>query len=433
MPLRTPRLTFAGFSTTPVPFTRPHSHVLPEVINYIMRLDPLGTGTNGEFEDILKVAVAAMVDVTIVGAPEPLLHRVERDEEDTHAIVGTLWTVSIPGATLTVRRDLERLYFEYIPGDIQHRIMYEYSVYDDCPENLDDVVKHTIISPKAMSVNFSTAYDMVSLCNVLRAFLNHTIYVGIHGDAATDYLETAGSDLCHMFLFRRALHATGVDYRAEKIKMDDVDHIVNEINNGAYSDHDGFPFMEMTVDDSMNDDNQSVKTHWPMRTAWRIWSIKIAQFTTATLVAHTLPGDTDQHSTVAFGGLIFDGDYACWYTPLVNPYRGRNDTVATQLDMLALLHVLASCEDEHVRDALERNVNFLDRLDHKEADWIDSFPWGVVNLVHERALENCRAENSPRDKNLIQLMKRVNKISISMAGGSGTGTDDEDANGGEEA
>lgn len=426
MPLRTPRLTFAGFSTTPVPLTRPYSHVLPEVINYIMRLDPLSTGTNGEFEDILKVAVAAMVDVTIVGAPEPLLHRVERDEEDTQPIVGTLWTVSIPGATLAVRRDLEHLYFEYIPGDIQHRVMCEYSVYDDHPENLDEVVEHTIIAPEALSVNFSTTYDMVSLCNVLRAFLNHTVYVGIHGDEATDYLEGTGSELCHMFLLRRALHATGVDYRAEKIKMDDVDHIVNEINNGAYSAHDGFPFMEMTVDDSTNDDNQSVKTHWPMRTAWRIWSIKIAQFVTATLVAHTLPGDTDEHSTVAFGGLIFDGDYACWYTPLVNPYRGRADRVATQLDMLALLHVLASCEDEHVRDALERNVNFLDRVGHKEADWIDGFPWGVVNLVHERALENCRAENSPRTRDLTQLMERVDEIVRSMANPDTASKDGED-------
>lgn len=426
MPLRMPRLTFAGFSTTPVPLTRPHSHVLPEVINYIMRLAPLSTGTNGEFEDVLKVAVAAMVDVTIVGAPEPLLHRVERDEEDTQPIVGTLWTVSIPGATLAVRRDLERLHFEYIPGDIQHRVMCEYSVYDDHPENLDEVVEHTIIAPEALSVNFSTAYDMVSLCNVLRAFLNHTVYVGIHGDEATDYLEGTGGELCHIFLFRRALHATGVDYRAEKIKMDDVDHIVNEINNGAYSDHDGFPFMEMTVDDNMHDDNQSVKTHWPMRTAWRIWSIKIAQFVTATLVAHTLPGDTDEHSTVAFGGLIFDGEHACWYTPLVNPYRGRADRVATQLDMLALLHVLASCEDEHVRDALERNVNFLDRVGHKEADWIDSFPWGVLNLVRERALENCRAENSPRTRDLTQLMERVDEIVRSMANPDTASTDGED-------
>ena len=426
MPLRTPRLTFAGFSTTPVPLTRTHSHVLPEVINSIMRLAPLGTGTNGEFENILKVAVAAMVDVTIVGAPKPLLHRVERDEEDTQPIVGTLWTVSIPGATLTVRRDLERLYFEYIPGDIQHRVMCEYSVYDDHTENLDEVVEHTIIAPEAMSVNFSTAYDMVSLCNVLRAFLNHTVYVGIHGDEATDYLESAGGELCHMFLFRRALHATGVDYRAERIKMDDVDHIVNEINNGAYSDHDGFPFMGMEYEDDMHGENQAVKTHWPMRTAWRIWRIKIAQFVTATLVAHTLPGDTDQNSTVAFGGLIFDGDYACWYTPLVNAYGGRADRVATQLDMLALLHVLACCEDEHVCDALERNVNFLDRLDHKEQDWIDSFPWGVVNLVHERALENCRAENSPRAKDLTKLMERVDEIARSRANANNASADGED-------
>lgn len=426
MPLRTPRLTFAGFSMTPVPLTRPHSHVLPEVINSIMRLAPLGTGTNGEFEGILKVAVTAMVDVTIVGAPKPLLHRVERDEEDTQPIVGTLWTVSIPDATLTVRRDLERLYFEYIPGNIQHRVMCEYSVYDDHPENLDEVVEHTIIAPETISVNFSTTYDMVSLCNVLRAFLNHTVYVGIHGDEATDYLESTGGELCHMFLFRRALHATGVDYRAERIKMDDVNHIVNEINNGAYSDHDGFPFMEMTVDDNTHDENQTVKTHWPMRTAWRIWRIKIAQFVAATLVAHTLPGDTDQNSTVAFGGLIFEGDYACWYTPLANPYGGRSDRVATQLDMLALLHVLACCENEHVCDALERNVNFLDRLDHREADWIDSFPWGVVNLVHERALENCRAENSPRTRDLTQLMERVDEIVRSRANADTASTDDED-------
>lgn len=100
---------------------------------------------------------------------------------------------------------------------------------------------------------------------------------------------------------------------------------------------------------------------------------------------------TSEYSCIGFGGLIYDAvsPSASWYTPLVS-HCPRTSRPADKFDVLALLHVLASCDSEAVLDALSHNVNFLDRLDHREADWEADFPRGWVNVEHEQAMNRAR-------------------------------------------
>ena len=149
------------------------------------------------------------------------------------------------------------------------------------------------------------------------------------------------------------------------------------------------------------------------------------------------PGVAREHSCVGFGGLISmtpSPPSLRWYTPLVNPYR-RAPRPADKLDVLALLHVLASCDSEDVLDALSHNVNFLDRLDHREDDWEAEFPRAWVNVEHEismkRARVACTGEAASLQESFMIVAKGVsdamdkaadtlNKLGIALT------SDDED-------
>ena len=132
--------------------------------------------------------------------------------------------------------------------------------------------------------------------------------------------------------------------------------------------------------------------HWPMASHWQTWTMKPSVSNALKLVLYAEPGVTSEHSCVGFGGLVYDtvSPSSSWYTPLVHPYH-RASRPADKLDVLALLHVLASCDSEAVLYALSHNVNFLDRRSHKEADWEADFPRGWVNVEHEIAMKNARA------------------------------------------
>lgn len=360
----------------------------------INSLTPLGTqpgrgGTNAEFERELEYALLDLHDDNA----SPLLHRLDHGDADTSPILETKWVVSIPGATLTVRRDFEHLHFEYIPAEMTIRVVREYSVYDDVDDEAESgSVTDYRISKNAIATTFETAYSRIELYNVLRAFLHHTTYLWGVKDDATSHLEGNDTDLGKTWLFRRALRACSVNYTAAHIFFDDVDELVRDIHVGDYSQSPGEVFWGFTSEGSCHGDNPAVKVHWPLASHWQTWTMKPAVSIALKLVLYAEPGVTSEHSHVGFGGLVYDAisPSSRWYTPLVNPYP-RTTHPADKFDVLALLHVLASCDSEAVLDALSHNVNFLDRLDHREADWEADFPRGWVNVEHETAMKNARA------------------------------------------
>ena len=354
---------------------------------------PGAGGTNAEFERELEYALLDLHDDNA----SPLLHRLDHGDADTSPILETKWVVSIPGATLTVRRDFEHLHFEYIPREITRRVVYEHSVYD-YPEEYDaEAVAPRVteyrVSEDAIATTFETAYSRIELYNVLRAFLHHLEYTGTYcNDPATAHLEGNDTDLGKTWMFRRALRACRVHYDAAHIFFDDVDELVRDIYDGIYSMTPGDPFCGLTSEDSQHGDNPAVKVHWPVASHWQTWTMRPTGTVKLQLVMYAEPGVTSEYSYVGFGGLIYDAvsPSTSWYTPLVSPYPYMSRP-ADKLDVLALLHVLASCDSESVLDALSHNVNFLDRLDHREADWEADFPRGWVNVEHETAMKNARA------------------------------------------
>lgn len=399
MTLTPPHLSFTGRSTTPVPLTRELSESHKHTFNAIHYLTPLGVspgqgGTNAEFERELEYA---LLDLHADDA-SPLLHRLDHGTAGTSPVIQTTWVVSVPGATLTVRRDFESLFFEYIPGEMTRRVIREHSVYD-WPEDeyeAEDVAPRVTeyrVPEDAIATTFETSYDRVELYSVLRAFLHHLEYTGTYCNApATAHLEGNDTDLGKTWLFRRALRACRVHYDAASIFFDDVDELVRDVYKGRYSQSPGELMWGLTSENSQHGDNPAVKVHWPMASHWQTWTMKPAVSINLKLVLYAEPGVTSEHSPVGFGGLVYDttSPSSCWYTPLVYPYS-RSTRPADRLNVLALLHVLASCDNEAVLDALSHNVNFLDRKDHKEADWEADFPRGWVNVEHETAMKRARA------------------------------------------
>ena len=414
MTLTPPRLTFTGHSTTPVPLTASLSDAHNHTLETIKSLTPLGTqpgagGTNAEFE---RELVCALLDLHDDDA-SPLLHRLDHGDADTSPVIETRWVVSIPGATLTVRRDFEHLHFEYIPREITRRVGYEHSVYD-YPEEYDaEAVAPRVteyrVSEDAIATTFETAYSRIELYNVLRAFLHHLEYTGTYcNDPATAHLEGNDTDLGKTWMFRRALRACRVHYDAAHIFFDDVDELVRDIYDGIYSMTPGDPFCGLTSEDSQHGDNPAVKVHWPVASHWQTWTMRPTGTVKLQLVMYAEPGVTSEYSYVGFGGLIYDAvsPSTSWYTPLVSPYPYMSRP-ADKIDVLALLHVLASCDSESVLDALSHNVNFLDRLDHREAYWEADFPRGWMNVEHEQALKHARAVCTGEAANLQESFRIV--------------------------
>lgn len=403
MTLTPPRLTFTGYSTTPVPLTRGMAESHKHTFDAVHRLTSLGVspgqgGTNAEFELELEYALLDLHDDNA----SPMLHRLDHGDADTSPILETKWIVSIPGATLTVRRDFEHLHFDYIPAEMTIRVVREYSVYDDVDDEAESgSVTDYRISKNAIATTFETAYSRIELYNVLRAFLHHATYIWGVKDNATRHLEGNDTDLGKTWLFRRALRACSVNYDAAHIFFDDVDELVRDIYDGIYSMTPGDPFCGLTSEDSQHGDNPAVKVHWPVASHWQTWTMRPTGTVKLQLVMYAEPGVTSEHSYVGFGGLVYDSisPSSCWYTPLVNPYP-RTTHPADKFDVLALLHVLASCDSEAVLDALSHNVNFLDRLDHREADWEADFPRGWVNVEHEIAMKRARAACTGEAANL---------------------------------
>lgn len=346
-------------------------------------------GTNAEFERELEHALLDFHD----DDASPLLHRLDHGDADTSPILETKWVVSIPGATLTVRRDFEHLHFEYIPREITRRVVREYSMYDDVDDEAESgSVTEYCVSKDAIATTFETRYDRAEMYNVLRAFLNHTTHLWGVIDDATRHLERNDTDLGMHWLFRRALRACRVHYDAAHIFFDDVDELVRDVYDGLYSMTPGEPFCGFTTDNSQHGDNPDVKVHWPMASHWQTWTMRPTGNVKIQVVLYAEPGVTSEHAHVGFGGLVFDATSPSsrWYTPLVNPYP-RASRPSDKFDVLALLHVLAGCDSEHVLDALAHNVNFLDRLDRREAYWEADFPRGWVNMEHEQAMKRARA------------------------------------------
>lgn len=205
-----------------------------------------------------------------------------------------------------------------------------------------------------------------------------------------------------------ALELYGVLYDAAPIFFDDVDELVRDVHKGRYSQSPGEMMWGLTSENSQHRDNPAVKVHWPMASHWQTWTMKPAVSINLKLVLYAEPGVTSEHSRVGFGGLVYDttSPSSCWYTPLVYPYS-RSTRPADKLDVLALLHVLASCDSEAVLDALPHNVNFLDRKDHKEADWEADFPRGWVNVEHETAMKRVRAACTGEAASLQESFKVV--------------------------
>lgn len=413
MTLTPPRLIFTGHSTTPVPLTASLSDAHNHILEAIKSLTPLGTqpgagGTNAEFEQELIYALLDLHD----DDASPLLHRLDLGDADTSPVIETRWVVSIPSATLTVRRDFEHLFFEYIPAEVTRRVVREYSVYDDVDDESEAVADVKYRVPETtIATTFETTYDRVELYNVLRAFLHHTSRIGTYMDGvgkdATRYLEYNDTDLGMHWLFRRALRACDVHYDASHISFDDVEALVRAIHVGDYSQSPGEIFWGFTADTSQHGDNPAVKVHWPMASHWQTWTMKPAVSVSLKLVLYAEPGVTSEYSYVGFGGLIYDAvsPSTSWYTPLVSPYPYMSRP-ADKIDVLALLHVLASCDSEAVLDALSHNVNFLDRKDSQEAD----FPRGWVNVEHEQAMKHARAVCTGADVNLHDAFMAVAEV-----------------------
>lgn len=397
MTLTPPRLSFTGYSTTPVPLTLGLSESHKHTADAVQHLTPLGTapgkgGTNAEFEHELEYALLDFHD----DEASPLLHRLDHGDAGTSPVTQTTWVVSIPGATLTVRRDFEHLHFEYIPAEMTRRVSFEHSVYDYPEEyEAEDVASRVTeyrVSKDAIATTFETRYDRAELYNVLRAFLHHTTYLWGVKEDATRHLERNDTCLGKTWLFRRALRACRVNYTAAHIFFDDVDALVRDVYDGVYSMTPREPFCGLTSDDFCHGDNPAVKVHWPMASHWQTWTMRPAGNVKLQLVLYAEPGVTSEYSTVGYGGLVYGSTSpsSSWYTPLVNPYP-RASHPADKLDVLALLHMLASCDSEAVLNALSHNVNFLDRLSHVEADWESDFPRGWVNVEHEQAMKRARA------------------------------------------
>ena len=267
MTLTPPRLSFTGYSTTPVPLTAGLSESHKHTFDAIHYLTPLGVspgqgGTNAEFERELEYT---LLDLHADDA-SPLLHRLDHGDADTSPVAETKWVVSIPGATLTVRRDFEHLHFEYIPAEITRRVVREYSVYEDVDDESEAVAEVEYCVPEsAIATTFETAYSRIELYNVLRAFLHHTTYMWGVKDDATSHLEYNDTDLGMHWLFRRALRA---------------------IHVGDYSHSPGEIFWGFTADTSQHGDNPAVKVHW------QTWTMKPAVSVNLKLVLYAeLGGD----------------------------------------------------------------------------------------------------------------------------------------------